>query len=182
MKTSVNSRYFLTLSYIFMLVYKVFLAGQYLYSVPNHHPILFFPPFSLALAATDFILLFIFFKVCDFFSKFKYLNLVYLLLPVGFGAFLLYDFAIVQYFRGFDNYGLSNFMAFDLIADAVAYFLFSLNSFLNFMILFWLFLVVSAFLFVFKRKIYFIKPFSDRVIPILLVVNIILFSVLRCIL
>ena len=179
MKTSVNSRYFLTLSYIFMLVYKVFLAGQYLYSVPNHHPILFFPPFSLALAATDFILLFIFFKVCDFFSKFKYLNLVYLLLPVGFGAFLLYDFAIVQYFRGFDNYGLSNFMAFDLIADAVAYFLFSLNSFLNFMILFWLFLVVSAFLFVFKRKIYFIKPFSDRVIPILLVVNIILFSVLR---
>lgn len=179
MKTSVNSRYFLTLSYIFMLLYKMLLAGQYLYSVPNHHPILFFPPLSLVLAATDFILLFIFFKICDFFSKFKHLNLVYLLFTLGFGAFSLYDFAIVQYFRGFDNYGLSNFMAFDLIEDAVAYFLFSLNLFLNFMILLWLFLVVLGFLFVFKHRTYLIKPLSDKVLAVLLILNVIFFFVLQ---
>ena len=173
MKTSLNSRYFLTLSYLFMLLYKVLLAGQYLCFVPTHHPILFFPPLSLALAATDFILLFIFFEICDFFSKFKHLDLVYLLLTVGFGAFLLYDFAIVQYFKGFDNFGLSNFMAFDLIEDAVAYFLFSLNPFLDILILFWFFLAVLAFLLVFRRKTALIKPFSDRVVHVLLAVNIV---------
>ena len=152
MKISVNSRYFLTISYIFMLVYKVLLSGQYLYSVSKHHPILFYPPFSVILAASDFILLFIFFKICDLFNKFKYQNLVYLLLSIGFGAFLLYDFAIFQYFRGFDNLGLGYFMAFDLISDAVAYFLFSLNTFLNFMILLWIFLLVPAFFLFAGRK------------------------------
>ena len=173
MKLSTNSRYFLTISYIFMLVYKVLLAAQYLYSVPDHHPILLIPPFSLILAAADFILLFIFFRIFDFFRKFKSLVRFYWLLFVVAGAFLLYDFAIFQYFRGFDNLGLGYFMAFDLISDAVAYFLFSLNPFLDILILFWFFLAVLAFLFVFRRKTALIKPFSDRVVTILLAVNIV---------
>ena len=173
MKFSTNSRYFLTISYIFMLVYKVLLAAQYLYSVPDHHPILLIPPFSLILAAADFVLLFVILKVLDFANKFQSLAKFYWLLFVVAGAFLLYDFAIFQYFRGFDNLGLGYFMAFDLISDAVAYFLFSLNPFLDILILFWLFLVVLAFLFVFKRRTAIIKPFSDRVISILLAVNIV---------
>ena len=127
LKISTDSRYFLTISYIFMLFFKVFQASQYLYSVPNHHPILFYPPFSVILASSDFILLFIFFRICNILNKFKCLNAFYLLLSIGMGTFLLYDFAIFQYFRGFDNLGLGHFMAFDLISDAVAYFLFSLN-------------------------------------------------------
>ncbi len=173
MKLSTNSRYFLTISYIFMLFFKVLLAGQHLYSVPNHHPILFFPPLSLILAAADFIVLFIFFMIFDLLNKFKSLIRFYWILFVIAGAFLLYDFAIFQYFRGFDNLGLGYFMAFDLISDAVAYFLFSLNPFLDILILFWLFLVILAFFFVFKRKSCLIKPFSDRVIAILLAVNIV---------
>lgn len=173
MKISANSRYFLTVFYIFMLVFKILLAGQYLYSVPNHFPILFVFPFSLILAATDFILLFVVFRVLDFTNKFKLLDKFYWILFVIAGAFLLYDFAIFQYFRGFDNLGLGYFMAFDLISDAVAYFLFSLNPFLDILILFWLFLVILAFFFVFKRKSCLIKPFSDRVITILLAVNIV---------
>ena len=173
MKTSTNSRYFLTISYIFMLVFKILLAGQYLYSVPDHFPILFVFPFSLILAANDFILLFVVFIVLDFANKFKLLDKFYWILFVIAGAFLLYDFAIFQYFRGFDNLGLGYFMAFDLISDAVAYFLFSLNPFLDILILFWLFFVILAFFFVFKRKSCLIKPFSDRVIAILLAVNVV---------
>lgn len=179
MKLSANSRYFLTISYIFMLVYKVLLSGQYLYSVPNHHPILFFPPFSLVLASADFILLFIFFKICDLFNKFKLLDKLCWALFVVAGAFLIYDFALFQYFRGFNNMGLAIFMAFGVIEDIVTYFLSSLNSFFTFTALLWLFLVVLAFIFVFKRKIYLIKPFSDRVIRILLIVNIVFFSALQ---
>ncbi len=173
MKISANSRYFLTISYIFMLVFKILLAGQYLYSVPNHFPILFVFPLSVILAAADFIVLFISFKILDFANKFKLLDKFCWFLFVVAGAFLLYDFAIFQYFRGFDNLGLGYFMAFDLISDAVAYFLFSLNPFLDILILFWLFLVVLAFLFVFKRKTCIIKPFSDRVVHALLAVNIV---------
>ena len=173
MKLSADSRYFLTISYIFMLVFKVLLAGQYLYSVPNHFPVLFVFPLSVILAAADFILLFIFFRIFDLLNKFKLLGKFYWLLFVVAGSFLLYDFAIFQYFRGFDNLGLGYFMAFDLISDAVAYFLFSLNPFLDILILFWLFLVVLAFLFVFKEKTSIIKPFSDRIIAILLAVNIV---------
>lgn len=179
MKTSTNSRYFLTISYIFMLFFKVLLAGQHLYSVPNHHPILFFPPLSLILAAADFIVLFIFFMIFDLLNKFKSLIRFYWILFVIAGAFLLYDFAIFQYFRGFDNLGLGYFMAFDLISDAVAYFLFSLNPFLDILIVFWIFLVVLAFLFVFKRKAAIIKPFSDRVVHILLIVNFVFFFALQ---
>ena len=152
LRISANSRYFLTISYIFMLIYKILLAGQYLYSVPDYFPVLFVFPLSVIMTAADFIVLFVFFRILDFANKFRLLDKFYFAFFVVAGAFLLYDFAIFQYFRGFDNLGLGYFMAFDLISDAVAYFLFSLNPFLDILILFWLFLFVLAFLFVFKRK------------------------------
>ena len=179
MKLSTNSRYFLTVSYIFMLIYKVLIAGQYLCFAPNHHPILFFPPFSLVLAASDFILIFVFFKICDLFNKFKLLDKLYWALFVVAGAFLIYDFALFQYFRGFNNLGLAIFMAFGVIEDIVTYFLSSLNSFFTFTALLWIFFAVLAFIFVFKRKFRLIKPFSDRVVQILLIVNVVFFFVLQ---
>ncbi len=170
LKLSYDSKYFLTISYVFLAVYKVLLAGQYLYSVPNHFPVLFIFPLSLIFAAADFIVFFIFFEICDLFNKFKYLNVVYFVLFVISGLFLLYDFSIFQYFRGFTNFGLAKFLVYDS-SELTKYFTFSLNPFLAGIIFFWLFLIVSAFLFVFRRKSFGLRPFSDRVLQVLPAVN-----------
>ena len=178
MKLSTDSRYFLTISYIFMLIYKVLLAGQYLYSVPNHHPVLFYPPFSLILASVDFILLFIFFTICDFFNKFNLLSIVYMLLSFGFGVFLLYDFTFVQYFRGFDNFGLSKFLAYDS-REISRYIVFSMNAFFVGIILSYFFALTLMLLFKLKKNPYLIKPFPDKVLQVLFVLNIVFFSALQ---
>lgn len=170
MKISAGSRYFLTIFYVFMLLYKILLAGQYLCSVPDHFPFLFLFPFSVIFAASDFILLFIFFRICDLLNKFKYLNFVYLAFFMISGIFLLYDFSIFQYFRGFTNFGLAKFLVYDS-GELAKYFTFSLNPFLAGMILLWLFLVFSAFFFIFRGKNFLWKPFSDRVVSVLLIVN-----------
>ena len=178
MKLSTNSRYFLTISYIFMLVYKVLLAGQYLCFVPNHHPILFYPPFSLILASADFILLFIFFKICDFFSKSKLLSWFYSLLFLSSVIFFFYDVALFQYFRKFNNYGLTKFLAYSS-GEISRYVVYSMNVFFVGIILSY-FLALALMLFsAVKNKPFLAKPFSDRVIRILLIVNIVFFSVLQ---
>ena len=161
-----------------MLVYKVLLAWQYLYSVPNHHPILFFPPFSLILTATDFLLLFIAFKIMDFFNKFKSLPFVFFLLFLSIGFFYIFDVAFFQYFRGFYNFGLTKFLAYDE-KEIARYTFFSLNIFFESIILSYVLLAVLAIIFVFKQKTYLIKPFSNRVLLVLLISNIAFFCVLQ---
>ncbi|MBO4698726.1 sulfatase-like hydrolase/transferase [bacterium] len=176
MKNSADSRYFLTIFYIFMLFYKVLLSGQYLYSVPDHHPILFFPPLSVIFAATDFILLFMFFKICDFFSKFKWFGFVYLVVFLSLGAFYLYDFSIFQYFRGFTDFGLNQFLVYDS-GELSSYFIFSLNPFLAAIILTYLFSFLLLLLFAVKKKSYLIRPFSDKTVRVLLGLNILFFFI-----
>ncbi len=170
MKLTTNSRYFLTISYLLILICKVLAALQYLYSVPNHFPVLFVFPFPLILVSFDFILLFIFFKLWDFTNKFKLFDLLTFLLLFLFGLFLLYDFPIFQYFRGFTNLGLARFLVYDS-NEIASYYAFALNPFLIGKIFSYLFLIFIALLFVIKKKTYIIKPFSCRVISILLAVN-----------
>ena len=178
MKTSADSRYFLTVSYIFMLIYKMLLAGQYLCFVPNHHPILFFPPFSVILAATDFILLFVFFRICDFANKFKVFGFVISLLFLFLGAFYLYNFSIFQYFRGFTDFGLNRFLVYDS-GELSSYFIFSLNPFLVAIILTYILVFVLMLLFAARKKPRFVKPFSDKAVHVLLALNIVLFFIPR---
>lgn len=178
LKISTNSRYFLTISYIVVLIGKILTAAQYLYSVPDHHPILFFPPFSVILAATDFILLFTFFKIWDFANKFKLFDVLNLILFLSFELFLLYDLPIFQYFRGFTDLGLARFLVYDS-REIASYYAMILNPFLAGIIFSYLFLLFLALFFAVKKKAYIIKPFSDRVIQILLIVNIIFFFVLQ---
>ena len=106
MKLSTNSRYFLTISYIFMLIYKVLLAGQYLYSVPNHFPILFVFPLSGILAAADFILIYMIFRILDCLNKIKILNVTYFVVFMSAGCFCVCDIALFLYFRGFYNFAV----------------------------------------------------------------------------
>lgn len=170
MKLSVNSRCFLTISYIFMLIYKVLLAGQYLYSVPNHFPILLLFPFSVILAATDFIVLFVIFKVLDFVNKFKIIAFAIILSA---GLFCVLDVGLFRYFLGFYNFGLGRFLGYDSQNELPRYIAFALNPFFVGIILSYCVLVVTAFILVLKRKPFFIKPFSDRVVHVLLAVNIV---------
>ena len=161
-----------------MLLYKMLLAGQYLYFVPNSSPVLFFPPFSVILAATDFILLFVFFKICDFTDKFKVFGFIISLLFLFFGAFYLYNFSIFQYFRGFTDFGLNRFLVYDS-GELSSYFIFSLNPFLVIIILAYILVLVLLLFFAAKRKPWLVKPFSDRVVQILLIVNFVFFFALQ---
>lgn len=178
LKLSQSSRYFLTVSYLFMLLYKVLLAGQYLYSVPNHHPVLFFPPLSVIFAAADFILLFIFFKICDLFSKFKLLNYLYPVLFLSSMIFFFYDVALFQYFRKFNNYGLSQFLAYSS-GEISRYVVYSMNLFFVGIIVSYFLSLTLMVLFAVKQKPYFIKPFSDRVLSVLLILNAVFFCILQ---
>ncbi len=178
MKISTSSRYFLTLSYLSVLIGKILTACQYLYSVPNSQPILFFPPFSVIFAAFDFILLFLFFKIWDCVTKFKVFAVLSFVLFLSFESFLLYDLPIFQYFRGFTNLGLARFLVYDS-REIASYYDMILNPFLVGIIVSYIFLFFIALLFVVKKKAYIIKPFSDRIVNILLIVNVIFFSVLQ---
>ena len=151
MKNSADSRYFLTLSYLCILIGKVLTACQYLYSVPNHRPILFFPPFSVILAAFDFILLFVFFKIWDRVNKFKISGILNFALFLSLELFCLYDLPIFQYFRGFTNLGLARFLVYDS-REIASYYAMILNPFLIGIIFFYIFLLVSALFFVLKKK------------------------------
>jgi phosphoglycerol transferase MdoB-like AlkP superfamily enzyme len=177
MKISANSRYFLTLSYLCILIGKILTAAQYLYSVPDSRPILFFPPFSVILAAFDFILLFVFFKIWDRAAKFKVSALLSFVLFLSLESFLLYDLPIFQYFRGFTNLGLARFLVYDS-REIASYYAMILNPFLVGIILSYLFLLVCALLFLLKKKFCLIKPFSDRVLSVLLILNAVFFCVL----
>ncbi len=172
MKISANSRYFLTISYIFMLIYKVLLAGQYLYSVPNHFPILLLFPFSVIFAAADFILLFVFFRICDLFNKFRLLSWFYTILFLSGVIFFFYDVALFQYFRAFNNYGLTRFLAYSS-GEISRYVVYSMNIFFVGIILSYFTSLVLMLISAIKQKPCLIKPFSDRVISILLTVNIV---------
>ena len=178
LKLSQSSRYFLTVSYLFMLLYKVLLAGQYLYSVPNHHPVLFFPPLSVIFAAADFILLFIFFRICDLFSKFKLLNYLYPALFLSSLIFFFYDVALFQYFRKFNNYGLSQFLAYSS-GEISRYVVYSMNAFFAGIIVSYFLSFALMLLFAVRQKPYIIKPFSDRILSVLLILNIAFFCVLQ---
>ena len=178
MKISINSRYFLTLSYLCILIGKILTAAQYLYSVPDSRPILFFPPFSVILAAFDFILLFVFFKIWNRAAKFKVSALFSFVLFVAFELFLLYDLPIFQYFRGFTNLGLARFLVYDS-REIASYYAMILNPFLVGIIFSYLFLLVCALLFLLKKKFCLIKPFSDRVLSVLLILNAVFFCVLQ---
>ena len=178
MKISTNSRYFLTLSYLCILIGKILTAAQYLCSVPDSRPVLFFPPFSVILSAFDFILLFVFFKIWDRAAKFKVSALLSFVLFVGFELFLLYDLPIFQYFRGFTNLGLARFLVYDS-REIASYYAMILNPFLVGIILSYLFLLVFVLLFVMKKKFYLIKPFSDSVLSVLLIFNAVFFCVLQ---
>lgn len=174
-KLSQSSRYFLTLSYLFMLFYKVLLAGQYLYFVPNHHPVLFFPPFSVIFAAADFILLFMFFRICDLFNKFKLLSWFYSLLFLSSVIFFFYDVALFQYFRKFNNYGLTKFLAYSS-GEISRYVVYSMNIFFAGIILSYFLVLVLMLLFAAKKKPC-VKPFSDKAVQVLLGLNIIFFFI-----
>lgn len=178
LKLSQSSRYFLTVSYLFMLLYKVLLAGQYLYSVPNHHPVLYFPPLSVIFAAADFILLFIFFRICDLFSKFKLLNYLYPFLFLSSLIFFFYDVALFQYFRKFNNYGLSQFLAYSS-GEISRYVVYSMNAFFAGIIVSYFLSFALMLLFAVRQKPYFIKPFSDRVLSVLLILNAVFFCILQ---
>ena len=178
MKISVNSRYFLTLSYLSILIGKILTACQYLYSVPESRPILFFPPFSVIFAAFDFILLFLFFKIWNRAAKFKIFGILNFVLFVVFELFLLYDIPIFQYFRGFTNLGLARFLVYDS-REIASYYAMILNPFLIGIIFSYLFLLVFALLFVLKKKFCLIEPFSDRVLSVLLILNAVFFCVLQ---
>ena len=178
MKNSADSRYFLTLSYLCILIGKVLTACQYLYSVPNHRPILFFPPFSVILAAFDFILLFVFFKIWDRVNKFKISGILNFALFLSLELFCLYDLPIFQYFRGFTNLGLARFLVYDS-REIASYYAMILNPFLIGIIFFYIFLLVIALFFVLKKKFYIIKPLSYRVLSVLLIVNFAFFCILR---
>jgi phosphoglycerol transferase MdoB-like AlkP superfamily enzyme len=92
--------------------------------------------------------------------------------------FLLYDFPIFQYFRGFTNLGLARFLVYDS-REIASYYAMILNPFLIGIILSYLFLLVFALLFVLKKKFCLIKPFSDRVLSVLLILNAVFFCVLQ---
>lgn len=177
LKISQNSRYFLTISYIFMLVYKVCLAGQYLASVPDHSPLLLYFPLSLVLAAADFIFLFVFFRICDLFNKFKILNYFYIFLFLSAIVFFFYDVALFQYFRKFNNYGLSKFLAYDP-REISRYVIYSMNPFFAVIVSSYFISLVLMLVSAVKRRAFIFKPFSDRAAAILLAVNIAAFSVL----
>ena len=178
LKISTNSRYFLTLSYLCVLIGKVLTACQYLYSVPNHRPLLFFPPFSVIFASFDFILLFIFFRIWDLADKFKIFDFLNFVLFLSFELFLLYDLPIFQYFRGVTNLGLARFLVYDS-REIASYYAMILNPFLVGIIFSYIFLLFIALIFVIKKKFYLIKPFSDRVLQFLLILNIAFFGVLQ---
>jgi len=178
MKISTSSRYFLTLSYLSVLIGKILTACQYLYSVPNSQPILFFPPFSVIFAAFDFILLFLFFKIWDCVTKFKVFAVLSFVLFLSFESFLLYDLPIFQYFRGFTNLGLARFLVYDS-REIASYYAMILNPFLIGIIFSYIFLLFIVLVFLLKKKFYLIKAFSDKVLHILLGLNIIFFCVLQ---
>lgn len=178
LKLSESSRYFLTISYIFILLYKILLAGQYLYSVPNHQPILFFPPFSIILASADFIFLLIFFKICDLFNKFKLLNWIYTILFLSSLIFFFYDVALFQYFRKFNNYGLSQFLAYSS-GEISRYVVYSMNMFFVGIIISYFFTLTLMLISAAKKKHRLLKPFSDRTVSVLLILNIVFFCVLH---
>ena len=178
MKISTSSRYFLTLSYLSVLIGKILTACQYLYSVPNSQPILFFPPFSVIFAAFDFILLFLFFKIWDRAAKFKVFAVLSFVLFLSFESFLLYDLPIFQYFRGFTNLGLARFLVYDS-REIASYYAMILNPFLIGIIFSYIFLLFIVLVFLLKKKFYLIKAFSDKVLHILLGLNIIFFCVLQ---
>lgn len=172
MEFSYNSRYLFSIFYIFALLYKVLLAGQYLVYVPDHFPVLLLFPLSVIFAASDFILLYLFFRIFDLFSKFRVSGFIFFALFLSAGAFYLYDFSIFQYFRGFSNFGLNRFLVYDS-SELSSYFIFSLNLFLAGIILFYLFSLLLILLFLIKNRAYIIKPFSDRVLAVLLAVNVV---------
>ena len=172
MEFSYNSRYLFSIFYIFALLYKVLLAGQYLVYVPDHFPVLLLFPLSVIFAASDFILLYLFFRIFDLFSKFRVSGFIFFVLFLSAGAFYLYDFSIFQYFRGFSNFGLNRFLVYDS-SELSSYFIFSLNLFLAGIILFYLFSLLLILLFLIKNRAYIIKPFSDRVLAVLLAVNVV---------
>lgn len=172
LRISINSRYFLTISYIFMLIYKILLAGQYLYSVPNHFPVLFIFPFSVILAGADFIVLFVFFKICDLFNKFKLLSCFYTLLFLSGVIFFFYDVALFQYFRAFNNYGLTKFLAYSS-GEISRYVVYSMNVFFVGIILSYFIALALMLISAIKKNPCLIKPFSGRVVHILLSVNIV---------
>ena len=176
LKLSQPSRYFLTVSYIFILLYKVLLAGQYLYFVPNSNPILFFPPFSVILAAADFILLFIFFRICDFFIKFKLLDWFYTILFLSSVIFFFYDVALFQYFRKFNNYGLTKFLAYSS-GEISRYVVYSMNIFFVGIIISYFIAFALMLLFAVKKKPWLVKPFSDKAVQVLLGLNIVFFFI-----
>lgn len=178
MKISTSSRYFLTLSYLSVLIGKILTACQYLYSVPNNHPNLFFPPFSVIFASFDFILLFIFFRIWDLACKFKIFDFLNFVLFLSFELFLLYDLPIFQYFRGFTNLGLARFLVYDS-REIASYYAMILNPFLIGIIFSYIFLLFIVLVFLLKKKFYLIKAFSDKVLHILLGLNIIFFCVLQ---
>ena len=138
LKISQSSRYFLTLSYLCVLIGKVLTACQYIYSVSNHHPILFFPPLSVILAAFDFILFFVFFKIWDRVNKFKISGILNFALFLSLELFCLYDLPIFQYFRGFTNLGLARFLVYDS-REIASYYAMILNPFLIGIIFFYIF-------------------------------------------
>lgn len=173
---SEKSRYFLTINYIFFIVYKILLSAQYLSSVENHSSILFFFPFSIILSSFDFIILYTFFKIMDSFNKFKILIYFYFVISVCGLFFLLYDFSIYQYFRGFTNYGLSEFLAYDS-KELASYFIFSLNPFLISTITVSFFLIFVIFCYTFKNKKILFMPISESVLLKMFLFNLI-FSVL----
>ena len=175
-KLSQSSRYFLTLSYLFMLFYKVLLAGHYLYFVPNHHPLLFFPPFSVIFAAADFILLFMFFRILDLFNKFRLLSWFYSLLFLSSVIFFFYDVALFQYFRKFNNYGLTKFLAYSS-GEISRYVVYSMNIFFVGIILSYFISLVLMLLFAAKKKPRLVKPFSDKAVQVLLGLNIVFFFI-----
>lgn len=178
LKLSQSSRYFLTVSFLCVLIGKVLTAAQYLYSVPDSRPILFFPPFSVILAAFDFILLFVFFKIWDRAAKFKIFDFLSFVLFLSFESFLLYDLPIFQYFRGFTNLGLARFLVYDS-REIASYYAMILNPFLIGIIFSYIFLLFIVLAFLLKKKFYLIKPFSERVLSVLLILNAAFFCVLQ---
>ena len=169
---SINSRYFLTIFYIFMLIYKVLLAGQYLYSVPNHFPVLFVFPLSLVLAAADFILIYMIFRILDCLSRIKLLTATYFVAFMSSGCFCVCDIALFLYFRGFYNFGLERFLSYSP-EETARYNVFSVNFFSVVIATSYLFLLSISLFSAIKQKPFIIKPFSDRVLSILLAVNVV---------
>ena len=155
-----------------MLIYKVLLAGQYLYSVPNHFPVLFVFPLSLVLAAADFILIYMIFRILDCLSRIKLLTATYFVAFMSSGCFCVCDIALFLYFRGFYNFGLERFLSYSP-EETARYNVFSVNFFSVVIATSYLFLLSISLFSAIKQKPFIIKPFSDRVLSILLAVNVV---------